>query len=423
MRRGRRPTFVEDVLPEAAGSPRASAHSNPRRGAEVDEQGGEPAFLPFPSIHVLPDGGLLRLLRAAPVDQQEAWLHPGKYLSAASSLFVLVLNVVLLVRSASAAFQEEYWHLMQHEAADLLAQRVRVGRHDLFVPVQVGTLNPQTRRAMVSAFELAGLLYYLVRLVVLLGVVIRECHARQEGYRYWSSIADLFWDVLPSMRCFSAMRMLRRVHPQILPMEFNMLLHHSRQSPPSTRMLKMALFTAARLLMLFFGFQAFLYKFCTAAEKVQEADSPNMQVLIALGFLNQLMGGVVELDLLMRRRLLLFLFGGEDAVYDDQELVAMRVWTARLAQALHARALRPPLSLKPRRSALRRALAAANTSRFNLRIQWVVAMATWNHIDLQRLVLCEGRENAKERWLSLQRLSTNKAWASIDWSHAKFSLT
>lgn len=254
--------------------------------------------------------------------------------------------------------------------------------------IRVGFLSFQTRATMVGLFELWGLVYYSVRFLVALRQATRtEGDQDYIGYKRWAATAELFWDIFPSFRCFSAIQMLRRIHPKLLPMELDSLYHRLEGSDAWHHACHITMFFLPRILILFFGFQAFVYKFVSLGDRVQEAESQLEQILISLGFMNQLVGGVVQVDFLMRRRLLLFLFGGEDAILDVEESEVLRAWLARLAQAIHTRhshLYKLEMDLQPAR---RRGRSCRKLWHW---FHWFVAIITWDHLDLSKVGAARG---------------------------------
>merc|ERR1712113_1130580 len=157
----------------------------------------------------------------------------------------------------------------------------------------------------------------------------------------------------------------------------------------------------------------------------RHAEHPFLQLLASAAFINQLIGGVVQMDIQFRNRIMLFLFGGEDARIDPTEELIMQVWFAELAQSINHRAFG---HLAPSQSAFGsfsfqtddhtpsdrdHSVTCFEDSKprflelLQAWIRWQVAIVGFDHIDLQKMVLLEGRNLHEHRDDILNRLSVS----------------
>ncbi|CAK0801671.1 unnamed protein product [Prorocentrum cordatum] len=275
-------------------------------------------------------------------------------------------------------------------------------------PAEVGFLPPVWRQAVVSVYEIGGLAYYFMRLLV---AAWRACRTHggqwEDLYNSWEATVYIYWDLIPSVRTFSALRALKHVHPQLFPAElrsahlkYSMRLRSCRQ-----RFAMISLFVIKRIVILWFGLQAFMHKFTqTAAQLEMNEGRPLTQMFLGIVFLNQLVGGVVQMDIQFRNRLMLFLFGGEDAKVEPEEDALLNVWVAHVANALWQRAFclnddaaLDPVAISTFKGATPKERRMTALERLLCWIRWVVAISDFNHIDLQKAVLCEGEEHRQRR--------------------------
>lgn len=365
-----------------------------------------PTFQPFPHLQVAPDGGFSRLA-------QPLVLSPQRYVGAFVTCLVLLLNVQCLARSSWFAILEEFRAFAAHEARGLSSWApVQNPRPKKFSEHQLGLINFHARGQIVGFVELCGLVHYFGRLVCLLVCCASRRHAEERSFHRWDATAQLFWEWVPGVRSFSAMRVLRYVHPEIMITELVQLMRSRRER----RLVPLLAFLLIRLVALVVGLEAFVYKFVVAADRMLDATHPLAQIFVAAGFLNQLVGGVVQVDVLMQRRLFLFLFGGEDGLLDADEAVVLRVWRARLAQALRTQALGE--GAKPSGSPVAAAAGTGGLRRWRRHVRWLVCMLTWNHMELQKLVLLEDDAQMEHRREVLRELlppgdaHDARAWAA-----------
>ncbi|CAK0882036.1 unnamed protein product [Prorocentrum cordatum] len=386
---------------------------------------GSPDFKPFQHLGLRPDGGLKFLAMAQHGGGWPAW---PKFIKVAFGYVVLLVNVSILLRCASVARQDISAHGIWSQPGEL-SQKVPherwprprrrwphndgeanegVQRKVDFRQVQVGFLPPVWRQAVVSVYEIGGLAYYFMRLLV---AAWRACRTHggqwEDLYNSWEATVYIYWDLIPSVRTFSALRALKHVHPQLFPAElrsahlkYSMRLRSCRQ-----RFAMISLFVIKRIVILWFGLQAFMHKFTqTAAQLEMNEGRPLTQMFLGIVFLNQLVGGVVQMDIQFRNRLMLFLFGGEDAKVEPEEDALLNVWVAHVANALWQRAFclnddaaLDPVAISTFKGATPKERRMTALERLLCWIRWVVAISDFNHIDLQKAVLCEGEEHRQRR--------------------------
>jgi len=178
---------------------------------------------------------------------------------------------------------------------------------------------------VVCVFELGVLMYYLIQLLSHLIKIITD-----KGYTRWTNVAQLTTETIPTIATFSALKMMRLVHPALVTQQMvNFLQEHSEQLRP----LYIVIFILTRVLCLVFGVIAFALKLLDVGIQIMHPNGSSIFTLfVTCSFLNQCMG-IVYLDDVLQQRLFLFIFGGSDAEFQDEERVLKHVYMARLMRA------------------------------------------------------------------------------------------
>merc|ERR1711907_753482 len=145
-------------------------------------------------------------------------------------------------------------------------------------------------------------------------------------------ISDVFFDQVPSLTSFSAMRLLYYIVPQVATQHlFTILFYTADYVLP-----KLAWFVVSRSLCLIIGLDCFLIKYRAASVAIlNQKDLELMNVLNAVILLNQVLG-VVQLTWAIRDRLFRFVFGGSDGIMTKPEKVRRDVWSAQVCKRIWA---------------------------------------------------------------------------------------
>lgn len=269
----------------------------------------------FGSLHLSPTGGL---------DEVGLLYNPMRYLGALVFASVLGANVYRLVSddcrtmwSRESSTAREAW--LVHE---VWLDRMVPGAY-------------VTPERIVAFFELASLLNYAVRLIVV-GMTIAwpksmypSMPPEGQAFHRWDAVAELLSHCLPTLQSFSAMRVLQHLSPALLipAIQKDLLKLQRQRAPPVARLFCIGQFVVWRVIYLIFGFEAFIVKFRAAAESLHLATTNPKHVILLLLFLNQMMG-IVQLNIFTNQRIFQFIFGGVDNYVDDGERWRMRVWHA-----------------------------------------------------------------------------------------------
>jgi hypothetical protein len=173
------------------------------------------------------------------------------------------------------------------------------------------------------------------------------------------------------MSSFSAMKGLASWNPQLLLEDASLEVKAFKSTVKGIEF-----FVATHLFLGLLGFVAFCTKFSHCvdmliAEKKQKAFLyEGKQVLILLGFCNQIFG-ITQLWRVQERRLLLFLFGGPDADFTEEEMCRQDAFLAEITRAVC------------------REMFKNDAHGFKLHFKRFIAMLSFTHLDVQAFVLEE----------------------------------
>jgi len=194
----------------------------------------------------------------------------------------------------------------------------------------------------------------------------------RSDYTAWASMSMLSLKTLPTLATFSALKMLRVVHPSLV-------YDHFVDAISDPFFGKSSLATAVQVLYFLsytacftmFGILAFAVKMIRVSAQFSDPHSGQLWCLFyVMAFLNQVMG-IVILDTVLQERVFLIVFGGDDADMDHDERALKLVYLARVARAIW------------------RHYWEDSEGGFKERLQAVVMLLTFDHVDLQKLLIRE----------------------------------
>mmetsp|Transcript_68706 Transcript_68706/g.212423 ORF Transcript_68706/g.212423 Transcript_68706/m.212423 type:complete len:371 (-) Transcript_68706:77-1189(-) len=198
----------------------------------------------------------------------------------------------------------------------------------------------------------------------------------------WFATEKAWWTVLPDLTTYSAMRLLHYVSPQVLGAD---LLTQLSISAPGQSLL----FIVSRLACFVIGFDAFILK-CHESKQFIESERLRISdIWVGLIFLKQVLG-IVQLYVVVRERLFVFIFAGEDGIMQPVENAKKKVWNAMVAREIF------------------RKLSTAKA---------VAVMLSFSDMDFQRLVFNE----TTDKCTTPRRLPSHRAGSSSDDSEGSAS--
>lgn len=219
----------------------------------------------------------------------------------------------------------------------------------------------------IGLLELLGLAFIMLQLIK---SSLMACVT--QGFRKWYAIQEIFWDILPSLSVYSAMKLLYNIVPAVLTAKVTALIgarQEAKDEGKSTLMPSVNLLTSLVGVVFCFiiGFDTFLMKLRVVSAAANKESADIASILAIVQFLIQVLG-VVQLGPFTRQRLFTFIFGGEDAIMQDEETALMHTWNSLLTHRMYRE-----LGFK----------------------EFIAVMASFDDSDFQSLVLNENAEQKK----------------------------
>jgi len=184
-------------------------------------------------------------------------------------------------------------------------------------------------------------------------------------YAAFTSISQLFQDTFPRMSTFSAISLMARVHPSLIYAEYQEAVTQSslRQSWAGI-LLVSAWFYFTRALCAGAAVSAFAVKMvATTIRLFSPKYGRALRWLYVLALINQCMG-CVHVERVLQERIFLFVFGGHDTDYQDDERALRSVYMCRVAKEIWR-----------------------HFWKAGQRFKAVVLLSTFDHYDMQRLII------------------------------------
>ncbi|CAE7530505.1 unnamed protein product [Symbiodinium natans] len=194
-----------------------------------------------------------------------------------------------------------------------------------------------TAAVMVSIWEVGWLMTQLVWVVYILYMACCE----QSEYKRYNAIGYFFQTLLPQASTFSAVKLMARVHPSLILNEYqDWVTSFSERGLCGHRRNTIGYIMLTMSFIIFHAFcataavSAFSVKMLAVSFKVVNPDiSWWYRLFSILATLNQIMGAVY-IDRLLQDRVFLFVFGGRDSTYEDDELAYKNAYMTRLVREI-----------------------------------------------------------------------------------------
>lgn len=208
----------------------------------------------------------------------------------------------------------------------------------------------------VASFEVIYILWYMVHIV---NTILVFALGTSE-FRSYEAVMELVRLTIPQMSTFSALKLIGRVHPALVYDEFQYFYSHHRFSWVAS----LTWFILSRLFLALTAVSAFAVKVLAVGFRFINPHilwTARWAAVVAL--LNNCMG-IVLFERLLQDRLFLFVFGGQDTEYQDDERALLHVYQSRIAKKIWT--------------------TYWSTGQ---RLKAVVLLVTLDHYDLQRLLI------------------------------------
>lgn len=251
--------------------------------------------------------------------------------------------------------------------------------------------------AMVACWEVSWIVVKAIHLIRLWWLFRTD----KSEYRAFHAVVFVFQKLLPQFATFSAIKLVAKVHPALF---FNEFLHY--RSETSWR----GTWYGSTFIFSVFLVKTFSCAIAAVAAFVVKLLAVGLRLInpqyyliyrgaCAIALMNQCVG-VILLEVVLQDRMFLFVFGGQDAAYRDDERALKNVYEARLARAIWL-----------------------DYWAKGERLKAIVLLATFDHYDLQQLIIEDvnveeehGFETLLEEDEHDQALPEDEAPSSWPWS-------
>ncbi|CAJ1380866.1 unnamed protein product [Effrenium voratum] len=225
---------------------------------------------------------------------------------------------------------------------------------------------------MVAIWEVVWLCMQVVRILQIFYVVVCD----KSEYKRYHALGSFFQRLLPQVSTFSAVKLLAHVHPSLIMHEYKiwisewseMMLCGHRRNTLGIIMLTFS-FVLFNVCCAIASVCAFSVKMLAVSFKLVNPDvAVWLRVASILATLNQVVGAVY-IERVLQERIYLFVFGGRDAIYEDDELAYRNAYETRLMKEIWTTYYKKGKWLRA-----------------------IVLLATLDHYDLQYLMIEDPEE-------------------------------
>jgi hypothetical protein len=156
----------------------------------------------------------------------------------------------------------------------------------------------------------------------------------------WSATHDLLHYQLRKLGRFSALRAVYSAHPKFIAEKMRPHIDREKalsdeKKRPHILKLRGAGYVVQSILFSIMGVCAFAWKFIEISYAYNTSAEGRYMLWIRIaGFMNQAMG-MVDVNDELRRRLFLFMFGGDDVVMQEQEKEREIAYSARIMEVIY----------------------------------------------------------------------------------------
>jgi hypothetical protein len=197
---------------------------------------------------------------------------------------------------------------------------------------------------IVPLFELILMAGVVIQIVLYLGMAMMASSFFEDGgeLQRWSFTARALWHCVPQLVYCSALRALHFVSPMVLSSDAYIVGIHAWEVAAvgdtyrhyAYSLATITIFVLGRIMCFVVGFDSFLVKFRAASDSFESGRQDLLSNAAAFIFVWQVMG-IICLDWVVRDRLFIFMFGGEDGVLDIDEDARVDVWKALLTRRIY----------------------------------------------------------------------------------------
>lgn len=185
-----------------------------------------------------------------------------------------------------------------------------------------------TADRLIAFAEMAIFVGILCRAIYRLG---QMAMSKAESMIRWRATSILFFDIIPSVQVFSAMKLLYWANPQVIAIDVNQVIGGDAKGGELAKQL--VWFVLSRIVCCVVGFDTYLSKFRATQQFIDQFDFTIHWFTGAFAFLNQLLG-VVQLAWVIKDRLFKYVFTGEDGLMNHEEHIRKDTWNALIAERI-----------------------------------------------------------------------------------------
>lgn len=298
----------------------------------------------FDSIEIADDGGLGKIAVPKGSEQPELLWYMSRPISAIVVLAFIFYNCFFILNNAKNVIYgiEVKWSDLTFEKLSDIGVKTELATDDYLVTTWfiykitggAWDLTQLASKAIVLIEVAMMALLYIFVVIRLLQASVFTCLCctccGKQRWKRWFYIAGFFFDSVPSLTSFSAMRLLYYIVPQVATQHLFTVLFYTADYV----VLWLVWFVASRGLCLVVGLDCFLIKYRAASTAILHQNQLEvMNVLNAAILLNQVLGAV-QLTWAVRDRLFRFVFGGQDGVMTQPEIVRRDTWNAKVMQRI-----------------------------------------------------------------------------------------
>jgi len=187
---------------------------------------------------------------------------------------------------------------------------------------------------VLGVLELLNLGYWFLRMFIGVFWIMKD-----DGFLKWWWCQNIFWDIIPVLSSFSSMKLLNKIVPAVFFTDLFVYIGDIQEKQEEKKPLGQPIFNLICWIIsvpfgFIVGFDVFLMKMRIVALKASATTMSMAVFLPCFQFLVQVLG-VVQLGPFVRKRLFVFVFGGEDGIMQDEELCLMDVWNALLCRRMY----------------------------------------------------------------------------------------
>jgi len=285
--------------------------------------------------------GHLALARDGGFSEVKALYVHSRWISSVILIFFIVYNVYYVAdldysfiadREATKDALESDLERINGEGVFYLSRHLI---HWAFEKLELSEGQIPDSLTILGFLELVGLVLYLLSTVWYLVTICVN-----KGFKKWFSVQAIYWDIMPALSMYSAMKLLNVIVPSIFCAKLFEKINDLQHAKSKLKWFAGLLFWLLTVVVSFvIGFDTFLLKLRVVSIYARQNGDLGLIKLVTnivlpvLQFLLQCLG-VVQLGAFVQKRLYVFIFGGEDGILQPKEVEIMETWMALLVRRI-----------------------------------------------------------------------------------------